>query len=51
MNFITIRLKTNMATTQDYYLQMLIVSCKKLKLKTSTKVLATIKNCLTSVNI
>ena len=39
-----IKLKINMVTTQDYYLQII-----KLKLKISLKILVAIKKCLTLV--
>ena len=38
-----ITLKVNMTTNQNYYTQTLTVKCIKLKLKMSTKILATIK--------
>ena len=43
MNSIMITLKINMVTTQDYRSQILIVSCMKLKLKMTIKIIATIK--------
>ena len=46
-----ITLEINLVTTQDYYSQILIVSCKKLKLKMSMKILALIRKCLTVVII
>ena len=44
-----ITLKVNMTTSQNYYTQTLTVKCIKLKLKMSTKILATIKKCFMSI--
>ena len=46
-----ITLKINIATNEIYYSQTLMVSCMKLKLKMSMKILATIEKCLTLVII
>ena len=42
-----VKLRINMVATQDYYSQVLIIRYKKLKLKMSIKILATIKKCFT----
>ena len=42
-------LKINMATTQDYYSQTMLVQWMTWKLKMSIKILAAIKKCLTLV--
>ena len=44
-----ITLKTNMRTNKNYYSQALIVSCMKLKLKMSMKILVALNKCLISV--
>ena len=40
-----ITLKINVVTSKDYHSQTQIVSCLKLKLKMSIKILAAIKKC------
>ena len=44
-----ITLKINMRTNKNYYSQTLIVSCMKLKLKMSMKILVALNKCLISV--
>ena len=51
MNSIMITLKIEMVTTQEYYSQILIVECMKIKLKMSMEILTTMKKCLTLVII
>ena len=44
-----ITLKTNMRTNKNYYSQALTVSCMKLKLNMSMKILVALNKCLISV--